>query len=121
VFQASTNGVPDIHPQRVNYRGAVSPIGPRTCYDEGKRWRRGARLRLPPHHGVEIEAARIFNTYGAEDAIRGCVIADPHLRLRLGAAARERAERFSIHATALACLDAYDFIAVRDPAARPAA
>jgi hypothetical protein len=83
VFQASTNGVPEIHPQRENYRGAVSPIGPRTCYDEGKRWRRGALLRLPPHHGVE--------------------------------------RAFSIHATALARLDAYDFIAARDPAARPAA
>jgi UDP-glucuronate decarboxylase len=66
-FQASTSevyGDPLIHPQPENYRGNVNPIGPRACYDEGKRI--GETLCFDYHrqYGVEIRVARIFNTYG---------------------------------------------------------
>ncbi len=52
VLQASTSevyGDPEVHPQPESYRGSVNPIGPRACYDEGKRRRRNAVLRLSPH------------------------------------------------------------------------
>ncbi len=66
-FQASTSevyGDPLIHPQTEDYRGNVNPIGPRACYDEGKRI--GETLCFDYHrqYGVEIKVARIFNTYG---------------------------------------------------------
>ena len=66
-FQASTSevyGDPLIHPQNEAYYGNVNPIGPRACYDEGKRI--GETLCFDYHrqHGVEIKVARIFNTYG---------------------------------------------------------
>ena len=51
ILQASTSevyGDPDVHPQTEDYRGNVNPLGPRACYDEGKRARRDAVLRLPP-------------------------------------------------------------------------
>ena len=67
VFQASTSevyGDPEVHPQVETYRGSVNPIGPRACYDEGKR--AAETLCFAYHHkyGVEIRVARIFNTYG---------------------------------------------------------
>jgi UDP-glucuronate decarboxylase len=66
-FQASTSevyGDPLIHPQNEAYCGNVNPIGPRACYDEGKRI--GETLCFDYHrqHGVVIKVARIFNTYG---------------------------------------------------------
>jgi UDP-glucuronate decarboxylase len=66
-FQASTSevyGDPLVHPQPEHYHGNVNPIGPRACYDEGKRI--GETLCFDYHrqHGVEIKVARIFNTYG---------------------------------------------------------
>ncbi len=66
-FQASTSevyGDPLVHPQAELYRGNVNPIGPRACYDEGKRI--GETLCFDYHrqYGVEIRVARIFNTYG---------------------------------------------------------
>ncbi len=66
-FQASTSevyGDPLIHPQNEAYYGNVNSIGPRACYDEGKRI--GETLCFDYHrqHGVEIKVARIFNTYG---------------------------------------------------------
>ncbi len=66
-FQASTSevyGDPLMHPQTETYFGNVNPIGPRACYDEGKRI--GETLCFDYHrqHGVEIKIARIFNTYG---------------------------------------------------------
>jgi UDP-glucuronate decarboxylase len=66
-FQASTSevyGDPLVHPQPEHYRGNVNSIGPRACYDEGKRI--GETLCFDYHrqHGVEIRVARIFNTYG---------------------------------------------------------
>ncbi len=66
-FQASTSevyGDPLVHPQTEAYYGNVNPIGPRACYDEGKRI--GETLCFDYHrqHGVEIKVARIFNTYG---------------------------------------------------------
>jgi UDP-glucuronate decarboxylase len=57
-------GDPEVHPQTETYRGNVNPIGPRACYDEGKRC---AETLCFDHHreaGVEIRVARIFNTYG---------------------------------------------------------
>jgi UDP-glucuronate decarboxylase len=67
IFQASTSevyGEPEVHPQRESYRGAVSPIGPRACYDEGKRCAEALFFDSNRLHGVEIKVARIFNTYG---------------------------------------------------------
>jgi len=62
-------GDPDVHPQPETYKGSVNPIGPRACYDEGKRC---AETLCFDHHreaGVDIRVARIFNTYGPRMAI----------------------------------------------------
>ena len=67
IFQASTSevyGDPEIHPQPETYRGAVNPIGPRACYDEGKRCAETLFFDYNRQHGVDIRVARIFNTYG---------------------------------------------------------
>jgi UDP-glucuronate decarboxylase len=67
IFQASTSeiyGDPEIHPQVESYRGAVNPIGPRACYDEGKRAAEALCFDYWRKYGVEIKVARIFNTYG---------------------------------------------------------
>lgn len=67
VFQASTSevyGDPDVHPQPESYRGAVNPIGPRACYDEGKRAAETLCFDYQRTCGVEIKVVRIFNTYG---------------------------------------------------------
>ena len=67
IFQASTSevyGDPQVHPQPESYFGNVNPIGPRACYDEGKR---GAETLFFDYHRkyqVEIKVMRIFNTYG---------------------------------------------------------
>lgn len=67
IFQASTSevyGDPDVHPQSETYRGNVNPIGPRACYDEGKRAAESLFFDYRRMHGVEIKVGRIFNTYG---------------------------------------------------------
>lgn len=67
VFQASTSevyGDPEVHPQTESYHGLVNPIGPRACYDEGKRAAETLCFDYKRKHGVEIRVARIFNTYG---------------------------------------------------------
>jgi UDP-glucuronate decarboxylase len=67
VLQASTSevyGDPDVHPQPENYAGHVNPIGPRACYDEGKRAAETLFFDYNRSHGVQIKVARIFNTYG---------------------------------------------------------
>lgn len=67
VFQASTSeiyGDPDVHPQVEEYRGNVNPIGPRACYDEGKRCAEAAFFDYSRQHALEIRVVRIFNTYG---------------------------------------------------------
>ena len=67
IFQASTSeiyGDPEIHPQPESYRGAVNPIGPRSCYDEGKRCAETLMFDYRRQHNLEIKVARIFNTYG---------------------------------------------------------
>ena len=67
ILQASTSevyGDPSMHPQRENYWGNVNPIGPRSCYDEGKRCAETLFFDYHRQHGVEIKVARIFNTYG---------------------------------------------------------
>jgi UDP-glucuronate decarboxylase len=67
ILQASTSevyGDPQVHPQRESYRGHVNPIGPRACYDEGKRCAETLFFDYHRQHGVEIKVARIFNTYG---------------------------------------------------------
>ncbi len=66
-FQASTSevyGDPDVHPQPESYRGNVNPIGPRACYDEGKRCAESLVMDFRRQHGVDTRMARIFNTYG---------------------------------------------------------
>jgi UDP-glucuronate decarboxylase len=67
VFQASTSevyGDPEVHPQPETYRGCVNPIGPRACYDEGKRCAESLMMDFARSRGVEVRIARIFNTYG---------------------------------------------------------
>ena len=67
IFQASTSevyGDPLVHPQPETYWGNVNPIGPRSCYDEGKRCAETLFFDFHDRHGVEIKVARIFNTYG---------------------------------------------------------
>jgi len=67
IFQASTSevyGDPAIHPQPEHYWGHVNPIGPRSCYDEGKRCAETLFFDYRRQHGMRIKVARIFNTYG---------------------------------------------------------
>ncbi|MDG4718753.1 MULTISPECIES: UDP-glucuronic acid decarboxylase family protein [Thalassospira] len=67
IFQASTSevyGDPEVHPQTEDYRGNVNPIGPRACYDEGKRCAETLFFDYHRQHGLDIKVARIFNTYG---------------------------------------------------------
>jgi UDP-glucuronate decarboxylase len=67
IFQASTSevyGDPEIHPQPESYRGSVNPIGPRACYDEGKRCAETLFFDYHRQHKLRIKVARIFNTYG---------------------------------------------------------
>src|SRR6476620_10202701 len=67
VLQASTSevyGDPEVHPQVESYRGAVNPIGPRACYDEGKRAAETLFMDYHRANRVNIRIVRIFNTYG---------------------------------------------------------
>jgi UDP-glucuronate decarboxylase len=67
IFQASTSevyGDPVVHPQTEDYWGHVNPIGPRSCYDEGKRCAETLFFDYRRQHGLNIKVARIFNTYG---------------------------------------------------------
>ncbi|CAA7618819.1 putative UDP-glucose 4-epimerase [Magnetospirillum sp. LM-5] len=67
IFQASTSevyGDPEVHPQTEDYRGSVNPIGPRACYDEGKRCAETLFFDYWRQHALRIKVARIFNTYG---------------------------------------------------------
>ena len=67
VFQASTSevyGDPIQHPQKETYWGNVNPIGPRSCYDEGKRCAETLFFDYHRQHDIEIKVGRIFNTYG---------------------------------------------------------
>jgi UDP-glucuronate decarboxylase len=57
-------GDPEVHPQREDYWGNVNPIGPRSCYDEGKRVAESLCMNYHLAHGVEVRIVRIFNTYG---------------------------------------------------------
>ena len=67
IFQASTSevyGDPSVHPQTDDYWGNVNPIGPRACYDEGKRCAETLFFDYHRQYGLDIRVARIFNTYG---------------------------------------------------------
>lgn len=67
VFQASTSevyGDPTVHPQTEDYRGNVNPLGPRACYDEGKRAAETLFFDYHRQHKTRIKVVRIFNTYG---------------------------------------------------------
>ena len=67
IMQASTSevyGDPEVHPQPESYWGRVNPIGPRSCYDEGKRCAETLFFDYHRQHALQIKVARIFNTYG---------------------------------------------------------
>jgi UDP-glucuronate decarboxylase len=67
ILQASTSevyGDPEVHPQVESYWGRVNPIGPRSCYDEGKRCAETLFFDYSRQHGLDIKVVRIFNTYG---------------------------------------------------------
>ncbi len=80
VFQASTSeiyGDPEEHPQVEAYRGAVNSIGPRACYDEGKRAAETLCFDFQRMYGVVVRVARIFNTYGPRmDPFDGRVVSN---------------------------------------------
>jgi len=57
-------GDPEVHPQPESYWGKVNPIGPRSCYDEGKRCAETLFFDYHQQHSLDIKVARIFNTYG---------------------------------------------------------
>ena len=66
-FLASTSevyGDPLVHPQPETYWGNVNPIGPRSCYDEAKRFAEAITMAYHRTHGVDVRIVRIFNTYG---------------------------------------------------------
>ena len=72
ILQASTSevyGDPNIHPQNESYFGNVNPIGPRSCYDEGKRCSESLFMDYHREHNLRIKIGRIFNTYGPNMAI----------------------------------------------------
>jgi len=72
VLQASTSevyGDPKVHPQAEEYRGNVNPIGPRACYDEGKRCAETLFFDYHREYSVDIKVIRIFNTYGPKMAV----------------------------------------------------
>jgi UDP-glucuronate decarboxylase len=67
ILQASTSevyGDPSVHPQPEDYWGHVNPVGPRSCYDEGKRCAETLFFDYRRQHNLQIKVARIFNTYG---------------------------------------------------------
>ncbi len=67
ILHASTSevyGDPEVHPQLESYRGNVNPIGPRACYDEGKRCAETLFFDYKRQHNLKIKVVRIFNTYG---------------------------------------------------------
>ena len=80
VLQASTSevyGDPEVHPQREDYRGSVDPVGPRACYDEGKRCAETLVMDYHREHGADVRIVRIFNTYGpAMDPADGRVVSN---------------------------------------------
>jgi UDP-glucuronate decarboxylase len=72
ILQASTSevyGDPTVHPQTEEYWGNVNPIGPRSCYDEGKRVAESLMMNYHTQNGVDIRIIRIFNTYGPRMAL----------------------------------------------------
>jgi UDP-glucuronate decarboxylase len=72
LLQASTSevyGDPEVHPQPESYLGRVNPIGPRACYDEGKRCAESLAMDFVRTEGVDLRLVRIFNTYGPRMAI----------------------------------------------------
>ena len=72
ILQASTSevyGDPELHPQPETYNGNVNPIGPRSCYDEGKRCSETLFMDYHREHNLKIKIIRIFNTYGPNMAI----------------------------------------------------
>jgi UDP-glucuronate decarboxylase len=67
ILQASTSevyGDPEVHPQQESYWGRVNCVGPRSCYDEGKRCAETLFFDYQRQHGLDIKVVRIFNTYG---------------------------------------------------------
>tara|TARA_B100000989_G_scaffold294803_1_gene274583 strand:+ start:2109 stop:3068 length:960 start_codon:yes stop_codon:yes gene_type:complete len=72
ILQASTSevyGDPEVHPQHEDYNGNVNSIGPRSCYDEGKRCSETLFMDYHREHNLKIKIIRIFNTYGPNMAI----------------------------------------------------
>lgn len=73
ILQASTSevyGNPSVHPQPEDYWGFVNPIGPRSCYDEGKRVAETLMMDYHRQNGVQVRIARIFNTYGPRMSVK---------------------------------------------------
>lgn len=73
ILQASTSevyGDPEVHPQREDYWGSVNPVGPRSCYDEGKRVAETLMMDYHRQNHVDIRIVRIFNTYGPRMSVK---------------------------------------------------
>lgn len=88
VFHASTSeiyGDPDVHRQTEGYHGNVNTIGPRSCYDEGKRFAETLVTDFGKRHGLVTRIARIFNTYGPRmQPDDGCVVSNFVVQALLG-------------------------------------
>jgi len=95
ILQASTSevyGNPDVHPQREDYWGRVNPIGPRACYDEGKRCAETLFFDYHRQFGVPIKVARIFNTYGPRMHPHDGRVVSNFIRQALFEAPKDRSE-----------------------------
>ncbi len=103
VIHASTSevyGDPEVHPQAEDYWGHVNPIGPRACYDEGKRCVEALAASHARQHGLDVRIARIFNSYGPrmrvddERVVSSFVVSalagEPRCRCRATARSRDR-------------------------------
>src|SRR5260370_34853656 len=77
IFQASTSevyGDPTVHPQVESYRGNVNQLGPRACYDEGKRSAETLIFDYRSQHKLRIKVARYFHTYGQRMHHNDCLV-----------------------------------------------
>jgi len=111
VLQASTSevyGDPEVHPQPESYRGAVNPIGPRACYDEGKRAAETLFMDYHRANGVNVRIVRIFNTYGPRMHPYDGRVVSTFIRQAVAAAGRWTLRRAALLAVGLFVFAALD-------------
>jgi nucleoside-diphosphate-sugar epimerase len=82
-LQRARYGDPEVNPQSEAYRGRVDPYGPRSCYDESKRYGESIVRAYRDKHNIDVRVARIFNTYGPKMRIDDCRVIPPFVRQAL--------------------------------------